>query len=89
MSNNNNANSPAFPCVPIQDNFGRLIAAIPGMTKLEYVTIQIFISSCPYLKHLPIEAMIKEASGLLQAIEEYQNKQNNEENTETKILPIN
>lgn len=39
---NNNQDLPAFPCVPMQDNFQRLIAPIPGMTKLEYFALMIY-----------------------------------------------
>lgn len=34
-------NSPAFPCMPAQDQFGRIYAPIPGMTKYEHVLLQI------------------------------------------------
>jgi hypothetical protein len=34
-------NAPAMPCMPIQDQFGRLVAPIPGMSKYEYVLLQI------------------------------------------------
>ena len=34
--NNDNQQQPAFPCMPIQDQYNRLIAPIPGMSKLEY-----------------------------------------------------
>lgn len=34
-------NAPALPCMPIQDQFGRLVAPIPGMSKYEYVLLQI------------------------------------------------
>ena len=34
-------NAPAFPVMPVQDQFGRLVAPIPGMTKYEQVLLQI------------------------------------------------
>ena len=34
-------NSPAFPCMPAQDQFGRIYAPIPGMTKYEHVLLHI------------------------------------------------
>ena len=34
-------NAPALPCMPIQDQFGRLVAPIPGMSKYEYVLLNI------------------------------------------------
>jgi hypothetical protein len=36
-----NLNSPAFPPDVQQDTFGRILASIPGMTKLEYACIQL------------------------------------------------
>jgi len=36
-----NQHQPAFPPQVAQDNLGRLIAPIPGMTKLEYFAIQL------------------------------------------------
>jgi len=33
-------NDPAFPCMPIKDNFGRIIAPI-GLTKYEHVLLSI------------------------------------------------
>ena len=35
-------NDPAFPVTPIQDQFGRLLAPIAGMSKYEYVVLQIY-----------------------------------------------
>jgi hypothetical protein len=34
-------NQPAFPPQVAQDNLGRLIAPIPGMTKLEYFSLHL------------------------------------------------
>lgn len=82
--NNSNLNAPAFPCVPIQDNFGRLIAAIPGITKLEYFTLKIW-SSRDVLYIDSYQEAIDDAVNLLTALEQYQNKKN-EDTTEAKIL---
>ena len=37
---NNNFNSPAFPPQLMQDNFGKIVALVPGLSKLEYASIQ-------------------------------------------------
>jgi len=37
-----NKKNPAFPCMPIQDSLGRLVAPIPGFTKYEYVVLEIY-----------------------------------------------
>ncbi len=39
---NTNYDAPAFPPQVAQDNLGRIIAPIPGMTKLEYFALQLF-----------------------------------------------
>ena len=39
MQQNENKNAPAFPPQVAQDNFGRLVVAVPGMTKREFFSI--------------------------------------------------
>ena len=82
--NNSNLNAPAFPCVPIQDNFGRLIAAIPGITKLEYFALKIYCSAENLIDY---EAAIDEAKQFLNAIELDQYT-TNEKTSEAKILSL-
>jgi hypothetical protein len=38
---NNHRNAPAFPPQVAQDNLGRIIAPIPGLSKLEYFSLQL------------------------------------------------
>jgi len=38
----NNLTQPAYPVVPLQDNFKRLIVPIPGLSKLEHFALEIF-----------------------------------------------
>jgi hypothetical protein len=65
--NNPNEKQPAFPCFPIQDQFQRLIAPIPGMSKLEYYSLHILAASGGAL--LPFAA-INLAKELIKAIDE-------------------
>ena len=37
-----NALSPAYPITPLQDNFGRMVVPVAGLSKLEYFTLEIF-----------------------------------------------
>ena len=37
-----NLTQPAFPIMPIQDNFKRLIVPVPGLTKLEHFALEIY-----------------------------------------------
>ena len=83
--------APAFPCVPIQDNYGRLIAPIPGVTKLEYFTLKIWINK----NKLDIETYdeaIQEAEILLNELHIYQNTKNDSNDKksdgENKIISI-
>lgn len=79
-----NFNQPAFPPQVAQDNLGRIIAPIPGMTKLEYFAIQLLPT---YLelgkKHpladkgepvTPIQAAIITAKNLLEQLNEKPNE---------------
>jgi hypothetical protein len=50
-----NFNQPAFPPQVAQDNLGRLIAPIPGMTKLEYAAIQLL----PFYLKLGLDEQIR------------------------------
>lgn len=41
MQQNENKNAPAFPPQVALDNFGRLVVAVPGMTKREFFSIML------------------------------------------------
>jgi hypothetical protein len=41
MTKEENKQQPALPCVPVQDNLGRIVAPIPGMNKEEYVFLHL------------------------------------------------
>ena len=72
---NEHFNAPAFPPQVAQDPLGRIIAPIPGMSKLEYFTAQLlpFYLQLATTKKLadkgdpitPIEAAIKTAKDLI------------------------
>lgn len=50
-----NYNQPAFPPQVAQDNLGRIIAPIPGMSKLEYAAIQLL----PFFLKLGLDEQIR------------------------------
>jgi hypothetical protein len=74
-----NKNTPAFPPQIAQDNFGRIVVAVPGMSKLEYFSLQLlpnYLNTSPtiVLKHKgkiisAVEAAIIKAEELLTALE--------------------
>jgi hypothetical protein len=37
-----NALSPAYPITPLQDNFGRMVVPVAGLSKLEHFALEIF-----------------------------------------------
>ena len=39
-----NLTVPAFPVMPLQDNFQRLVVPVPGLSKLEHFTLEIYKS---------------------------------------------
>jgi len=41
----NNLTKPAYPVVPLQDNFHRLIVPIPGLSKLEHFALEIYLNT--------------------------------------------
>jgi hypothetical protein len=59
-------NSPAFPCMPVQDQFGRLVAPIPGMTKYEQVLLQILCAKEMQNNHskIGLSTLLKECETL-------------------------
>ena len=91
----NNAQTPAFPPQLMQDNFGQIVALVPGMNKLEYFAIQILPTLLnqqlndkkPFKtdgKNISVyEAAVISANKLLEAIE-----QNNEVNEKNKLQII-
>jgi len=38
----NNLTQPAYPVVPLQDNFKRLVVPIPGLSKFEHFALEIY-----------------------------------------------
>lgn len=56
--------NPAFPCVPIQDNLGRIIAPIPGMSKFEMAVLQIVCSKEKSYNALSDKIIVKDSIDL-------------------------
>ena len=40
-----NALSPAYPITPLQDNFGRMVVPVAGLSKLEHFALEIYTNS--------------------------------------------
>jgi len=54
MQQNENKNQPAFPPQVAQDNFGRLVVAVPGMTKREFFSIIMLSKAIDVMNNRPI-----------------------------------
>jgi hypothetical protein len=85
-----NAISPAYPIAPMQDNFGRMVVPIAGVSKLEHFALEIFKArlSNNLVDH-DIELMnisIDNAILLLNKIEEKHKNISNEKDTVLDII---
>ena len=85
----NNLTQPAYPVVPLQDNFKRLVVPIPGLSKFEHFALEIYKSRLTNnLEDSNIELMnnsIIDAIELLNKIEEKTKTFENDKNSEMVI----
>lgn len=83
-----NLTQPAFPVVPIQDNFKRLIVPVPGISKLEHFALEIYkarMSNNPEL-FLDFNFCIADAIYFLEKLDEKLKTINNEKNNDVAIF---
>jgi hypothetical protein len=74
----NNLTQPAYPVVPLQDNFKRLIVPIPGLSKLEHFALEIYLNSIDNDMELAIEKAILFLNKLDEKIKTLNNDKSNE-----------
>ena len=87
MTNEKKHNDPAFPPQFAQDSLGRILAPIPGMSKLEFVSalfLPYFLNSAKNRKLVnngtpitPVEAAIIKATELLDKLNAPENEKSN------------
>jgi hypothetical protein len=81
---------PAYPVMPIQDNFKRLVVPVPGITKLEHFVLEIFKARLSNnFEDQANEIMsrsITDALILLEKLEEKTKQLNNEKPNEKPIF---
>ena len=86
----NNLTQPAYPVVPLQDNFKRLIVPIPGLSKLEHIALEIFKARMSNnLDDSPLELMnysVNDAVTFLEKLEEKIKTLNNDKSNEMAIF---
>jgi hypothetical protein len=74
----NNLTAPAYPVVPLQDNFKRLIVPIPGLSKLEHFALEIYLNSLENNMDDSIEKAIVFLNKLDEKIKNLNNDKSNE-----------
>lgn len=86
----NNLTQPAYPVVPLQDNFKRLIVPIPGLSKLEHYALEIYkVRAVHYLDKysiLDMDSSIEEAIIFLNKLDEKLKTLNNDKSNEMAIF---
>jgi hypothetical protein len=84
-----NLTQPAYPVVPLQDNFKRLVVPIPGLSKFEHFALEIYKSRLTNnLEDSNAELMnysIIDAIDLLNKIEEKTKTLTNDKDSEMVI----
>jgi hypothetical protein len=73
---------PAYPVVPLQDNFKRLIVPIPGISKLEHFALEIYLNSVDN----DMDDSIEKAITFLNKLDEKIKTLNNEKSNEMAIF---
>jgi hypothetical protein len=87
----NNLTQPAYPVVPLQDNFKRLVVPIPGLSKFEHFALEIYKAKLSNYVVAPLDLpeLINEsiinAIELLNKIEEKTKTLTNDKNDEVVI----
>jgi len=84
----NNLTQPAFPVMPLQDNFKRLVVPVPGLSKLEHFALEIYkarMSNNPE-GFLDVNFCIDDAITFLNLLEEKTKSLNNDKNNEVAIF---
>ena len=73
---------PAYPVVPLQDNFKRLIVPIPGLSKLEHFALEIYTNSIDN----DMDDSIEKAIIFLNKLDEKLKTLNNDKSNEMAIF---
>ena len=83
----NNLTQPAYPVVPLQDNFKRLVVPIPGLSKLEHFALEIYKARMSNNEEgfLDFNFCIADAIYFLEKLEEKTKTLTNDKNDEVVI----
>ena len=77
----NNLTQPAYPVVPLQDNFKRLIVPIPGLSKLEHFALEMYLHT-----EDSMDDSIEKAITFLEKLDEKLKTLNNDKSNEMAIF---
>lgn len=86
----NNLTQPAYPVVPLQDNFKRLIVPIPGLSKLEHYALEIYkakiMNNLDEFDIVLMDISIDQAITFLEKLDEKLKTLNNDKSNEMAIF---
>jgi len=86
----NNLTQPAYPVVPLQDNFQRLIVPIPGISKIEHFALEIYkaktMNNLDKLDIVLMDVSIKQAITFLEKLDEKIKYLNNDKSNQMAIF---
>ena len=86
----NNLTQPAYPVVPLQDNFKRLIVPIPGISKLEHFALEIYkakiMNNLDEFDIVLMNISIDQAITFLEKLDEKLKTLNNDKSNEMAIF---
>ena len=86
----NNLTQPAYPVVPLQDNFKRLIVPIPGLSKLEHFALEIYkakiMNNLDEFDIVLMDISIEQAITFLEKLDEKLKTLNNDKSNEMAIF---
>jgi hypothetical protein len=86
----NNLTQPAYPVVPLQDNFKRLIVPIPGLSKLEHYALEIYkakiMNNLDEFDIVLMDISIEQAITFLEKLDEKLKTLNNDKSNEMAIF---
>jgi hypothetical protein len=81
---------PAYPVVPLQDNFKRLIVPIPGLSKLEHFALEIYkakiMNNLDEFDIVLMDISIEQAITFLEKLDEKLKTLNNDKSNEMAIF---
>jgi hypothetical protein len=83
---NINSKTPAFPCIPAQDQFNRIYAPIPGWSKFEFAVLMIMTAKEQTYNTLSNKTVVRDSIALAEEFFNQINQLNNEK--DNNILSV-